>query len=60
MQIILSNRECEIIHEALLSEIREATQQLKLDEQRGRDTKYAKKYLEDVEAIWKRVSGYVG
>jgi hypothetical protein len=58
MQIILSKDEVLIIHEALITEIRELTQEKLLSERKGRGELEAKE-LELVEALRKRMEPYV-
>jgi hypothetical protein len=58
MQIILSKEEVLIIHEALITEIRELTQEKLLSERKGRGEFEAKELIK-IEALRKRMEPYV-
>jgi len=58
MQIILSDEEITIIHEALITERKETLIELALSERKGRG-EFDRKYLNSAEEILKRFSNYV-
>ncbi len=61
MQIILSSEECEVICDALVTELEEMTKELKFDERVGRElsVKLDKEYIEKIEQLMERFGPYV-
>ncbi len=60
MQIILSSEECEVIYDALITELEEMTDKLKFDESVGRElsVKLDKEYIEKIEQLIYRFKPY--
>ncbi len=61
MQIILSSEECEVLLDALITELKEMKQELKFDQEVGRDlsVKLDFEYIEKIEQLIKKVEPYV-
>ena len=58
MQIILSEEECSIIHDALTSEAFAVKKQISLDKQRGTES-LLEKHLMEIRFLKKRIEPYV-
>ena len=60
MQIILDKDECEVIYDALVTELEEMTKKLKFDESVGRElsVKLDKEYIEKIEQLIYRFKPY--
>jgi len=59
MQIILTQEECQIIHEALITEHREMCEELKRDARLGRDIRHLNEMLYKIEQLMKRFEPYL-
>ena len=59
MQIILTQEECEIIHDALIREHREMCEELKIDARLGIDIRHLNETLYKIEQLMKRFEPYL-
>ncbi len=59
MQIILDETECEIIYEALLTEIQQLQEDIDNRKQRGLDEKYRETYLNKARLLKMRIEPYI-
>ncbi len=61
MQIILNREECEVILDALITELEEMKNELKFDQEVGRDlsVKLDFEYIEKIEQLIKRFEPYL-